>query len=116
MECISTFVQQNFTGPKLPQDLCDFLESSLFADTDFRQLLTVNNEEINVNTDYPALLVAARCVFQNCDFNNLLNLWWCWRCLIIHQKILDDLSPSLLSQADRLLKEMENLPIGIILL
>lgn len=109
--CITHFVQRNFTGPAFPEALGEFLSSELFAQVNFSKLLTVNNEEINLNTEFPQLLVAARAVFNCCHFNDTINLWWTWRVTFIHQQILDELSPSLLSTADRIEKELSRLPL-----
>lgn len=110
--CITHFVQRNFTGSSFPQEMGDFLLSELFSGINFAKLLMVNNEEINVNTDYPQLLVAAKAVFTCCPFNDMINLWWTWRVTFIHQQILDELSPSLLSTADRIEKELSKLPLA----
>lgn len=109
--CITHFVQRNFTGPSFAQEIGEFLNSDLFTGEEFAKLLAVNNEDINVNTEFPQLLVAAKSVFNCCHFNEVINLWWNWRATIIHQQILDELSPSLLSAADRLEKEILKLPL-----
>ncbi|XP_018336126.1 tetratricopeptide repeat protein 27 [Agrilus planipennis] len=106
--CMINFVQANFTGPKLPGFMEDFFVTSMFRDIDFSKMLALNNEEINNNTKIPALLVAAKVIFKNCHFNTLLNNWWSWRTFLIHQQILEDLSPSLLYETDKLYKELEN--------
>lgn len=109
--CITHFVQRNFTGPGFRQEIGEFLSSELFAGVNFSKLLAVNNEDINVNTEFPQLLVAAKAVFNCCHVDYTLNLWWTWRATYIHQHILDELSPSLLSQADRIEKELSKLPL-----
>lgn len=109
--CIVCFVQKNFTGPDLPKHVEDFFSSSTFAKVDFNKLLSLNNEDINVNAEYPQLLTAAKVIFQTCIFNETLNLWWTWRSIIIHQQILDELSPTLLSTADRLRKDINKLAL-----
>lgn len=109
--CLTHFIQRNFTGPGFPQKIGEFLSSELVSNINFAKLLAVNNEEINVNTEFPELLVAAKAIFNCCHFDYTLNLWWTWRATYIHQHILDELSPSLLSQADRIEKELSKLPL-----
>lgn len=110
--CLTHFVQRNFTGPDFPHDIGEFLSSDLFTGTDFTKLLAVNSEDINVNTEFPQLLAAAKVIFSSCHFNEILNLWWTWRATIIHQQVLDEPSPTLLSTADRLRKEIYKLPLS----
>lgn len=88
-----------------------FFSLTTFTKVDFKKLLSLNNEDINVNAEYPQLLTAAKLIFQNCIFNETLNLWWTWRTIIIHQQILDELSPTLLSTADRLRKDINKLAL-----
>lgn len=109
--CITHFVQKNFTGPNFEAEIGKFLSSELFAQVEFAKLLTVNNEDINLNTEFPQLLVAAKAVFNCCHFNEAVNLWWNWRATLVHQQVLDELSPALLSSADRLEKELIKLPL-----
>lgn len=109
--CICHFIQRNFTGPTFRQEIGDFLASELFEGVNFAKLLAVNNEEINVNTEFPQLLVAAKVVFNCCQVDYTLNLWWTWRAIYIHQHVLEELSPSLLSQADRIEKDLSKLPL-----
>lgn len=109
--CIVCFVQKNFTGPDFPKQVEDFLSSSTFTKVDFVKLLSLNNEDINVNAEYPQLLTAAKLIFQTCIFNETLNLWWTWRTIIVHQQILDEFSPTLLSTADRLRKDINKLAL-----
>lgn len=112
VSCILCFVQRNFTGPDLPKSVAKFLSSDIFKGIDFPKMLSVNNEEINLNTELPQLLVAAKVIFQTCQFNDALNLWWMWRVTMIHQQIFDELSPTLLSVGDRLRKELLKLTLN----
>ncbi|GJQ84206.1 hypothetical protein Trydic_g2878 [Trypoxylus dichotomus] len=109
--CLLSFVQANFTGPDFQKFIEDYLTSEMFKDIDFAKLLSLNNEDINVNTKFPCLLVAAKLIFQNCKLCPLLNLWWLWRVLIIHQQVMDELSPALLSVADQLQKEIQSISL-----
>lgn len=111
VSCLINFVQVNITGPNLRKQLEEYLNSDFLTDNNFNQMLSINNEEINVNTKYPCLLVAAKYIFKHCKLTPLLNYWWQWRTIIIHQQVLDELSPSLLSIADNLQKEIKQLTI-----
>lgn len=106
IECMMSFVQANFTGPDLPITFNELFNENVFVDLDFKSWLSVNREDVNTNVKFPGLLTAAICIFKYCDFNAVLNLWWQLRTLIIHQHILEELSPTLLSQADRLHKDL----------
>ncbi|KAK9882375.1 hypothetical protein WA026_020898 [Henosepilachna vigintioctopunctata] len=109
ISCFVYFVQANFTGPDLSEDIVKLLENPEFEAVDFFKLLAVNHEEINVNTKYPVLLVIAKCIFEKCLVSNTVNTLWNWRSIIIHQKIMDELSPLLLSQADALHKQIDTI-------
>lgn len=110
--CLTNFVQINFTGPDFPKHIKDYLNSDLLQNNNFVQHLTVNNEEINVNTKYPCLLVAAKFIFKNCKLIPLLNCWWQWRSIFIHQQVLDEASPALLSEANALQKDIKSLTVN----
>lgn len=109
--CFNYFIQKNFTGPGLPKKIEEFLGREKFNSSDFSSCLTINNEEIDINTKYPVLLVVSELIFDHCIVNTLINLWWSCRALIIHQDILDELSPTLLTNADRLHKLIQNEPL-----
>ncbi|XP_063930984.1 tetratricopeptide repeat protein 27-like [Zophobas morio] len=111
VECFTCFIQCNFTGPAIKETVAEFLSGDKFQHIDFAGRLSMNNEEINVNTKFPVLLVVSEIIFDSCIINNLVNLWWCCRALMIHQDILDELSPTLLSNADRLSKLIQNIPL-----
>lgn len=103
--CIISFVQANFTGPHLAEELKEYLNSGIFKKADFSTYLKVNLERINPNTNFPCLLTAAKLIFKNCRFNALVNVWWGLRSIIIQQLIMDELCPSLLQDAQKLQKE-----------
>ncbi|CAH0546439.1 unnamed protein product [Brassicogethes aeneus] len=109
--CFTLFVQSNFTGPELLLEVVEDLENEMFKNTDFYKLLSVNNEEISSNTKHPALFVASKCIFAWCIVNNVVNYWWLIRSLIVHQQILDDLSPTLLATADNLFKIIDKMEL-----
>ncbi|RZB40455.1 tetratricopeptide repeat protein 27, partial [Asbolus verrucosus] len=109
--CFTYFLQANFTGPQLPKVIDEFLNGDKFSNIDFATRLSMNNEDINVNTKYPVLLVVSEIIFDCCVINRIVNLWWCCRALMVHQDILDELSPTLLSNADRLYKLIQTISI-----
>lgn len=106
--CFIQFVHCNFTGPGLEKQTEEYLTCERFTKIPFNHHLAVNNEEINVNTKHPALLFIAKIIFEHCLVHDILNNWWNWRSILIHQEILDDLSPTLLSDADRLYKLLQH--------
>ncbi|CAH1155646.1 unnamed protein product [Phaedon cochleariae] len=110
ISCIICFVQCNFTGPNLDKKIEDFLNGEAFLSIPFTRRLSMNNEDINVNTKFPALLVTAKIIFELCVVDNNINNWWYWRSILIHQEILDELSPTLLSDADRIYKYFQGDP------
>ncbi|XP_022904058.1 tetratricopeptide repeat protein 27 [Onthophagus taurus] len=111
--CLLGFVQANFTGPDLLPEIVDYLKDPKFEGYDFAKMLAVNNEEININVKYPCLLVAARIMFQHCQvMRPMLNLWWMWRVLIIHQLVLDEPSTTILHTAEQMQKEIQNLELA----
>ncbi|KAJ8981395.1 hypothetical protein NQ317_002589 [Molorchus minor] len=105
--CIICFVRCNFTGPDFDKETEEFLNQEKFTSMTFNKLLSVNNEDININTKFPVLLVTAKYIFEGCSINSMVNNWWYWRSILIHQQILDELSPTLLSDADRLYKHFQ---------
>ncbi|XP_023018617.2 tetratricopeptide repeat protein 27 [Leptinotarsa decemlineata] len=107
ISCIICFVQINFTGPDFSNTVEDFLKKDIFEPFSFHKLLSVNNEDINVNTKSPSLLVVSKLIFECCPVDNNINNWWYWRSILIHQQILDELSPTLRSDADRLYKHFQ---------
>ncbi|KAB0796138.1 hypothetical protein PPYR_10199 [Photinus pyralis] len=107
IECILNFIQINFTGPTIVQQLDEFLNKTC-ADFDYKSRLSVDNEDINVNTKHAVLLCAASAIFKHCEYTSL-NCWWQWRALMIHQQILDDLSPKLLAEVEELHKKLLDL-------
>lgn len=111
ISCLVYFVQANFSGPPIPENVDKFLQAERYQNGNFFNTLSMNNEDININTRYPVLLVAAEAIFDGCIVNELVNLWWCCRALVVHQDILDELSPTLLSNADRLHKILQGIPL-----
>ncbi|XP_065160875.1 tetratricopeptide repeat protein 27 [Atheta coriaria] len=114
ISCLTTFVQVNFTGPDLDEETATFLKNTV-NDDKCRRMLAMNNEDCNVNVKFPSLLVAAQVIFKNCRSKSFAKLWWMWRTILVHQKILDELSPTLLSAAEALQKVIKdiNLPSNL---
>ncbi|KAF5269967.1 hypothetical protein FQR65_LT05766 [Abscondita terminalis] len=108
IDCFTVFIQANFTGPALPHTCEEFLGSTFFNTFDFKLWLSVD-EELNVNTKHSALLVAGLCIFKWCRWNLILNLWWHWRGLMVHQRVLDELSPKLLENVNNVHKQLQDL-------
>ncbi|XP_044756166.1 tetratricopeptide repeat protein 27-like [Coccinella septempunctata] len=106
ISCFVHFVQANFTGPDLGTDVIEIFNNPKIEAIDFPKFLTLNNEEINVNTKHPILLVVSKCIFEKCLVSNIVNSLWTWRSMIVHQQIMEELSPLLLSQADALKKQI----------
>lgn len=104
ISCFLQFVNCNFTGPGAMKETEEYLGHEKFSKYPFGMMLSVNNEEINVNTEYPALLLTSKMIFEWCFVNQIVNNWWLWRAILIHQEIFDELSPALLSDADRIHK------------
>lgn len=102
--CLIQFINCNFTGPGLEKQTEDYLKLDKFLKIPFMDHLTVVNEEVNMNTKHPALLFTAKIIFEHCIVNDFINSWWRWRCILIHQNVLDDLSQGLLLEADCIYK------------
>ncbi|KAF7272418.1 tetratricopeptide repeat protein 27 [Rhynchophorus ferrugineus] len=105
--CLVAFTQVNFTKPDPSEKVRKFLKKDIFKPQDFSKMLSYNNEEINSLTEFPQLLVTAKIIFEWCIVNSVVNIWWYWRALYLHQQCLEELSPSLLSDADRLYKLLQ---------
>nr|CAH7741530.1 unnamed protein product [Callosobruchus chinensis] len=107
ISCLVNFVQCNFTGPELDKEVENYLTKEKFPSIDFSKSLSVGNEEINVNTKHPELLYTGKLVIELVKVHPIANLWWYWRVILIHQQVLDDLSPALLTMADAINKPFQ---------
>lgn len=107
IDCFLSFVQCNFTGPALNDEVTQILQKESFSKLSHDTILSINNEDVNVNTKHPGLLVIAKIAFKCCTVNNFINNYWYWRSIIIHQQIMDDPTPALLSEADKIYKELD---------
>ncbi|XP_030766023.1 tetratricopeptide repeat protein 27 isoform X2 [Sitophilus oryzae] len=105
--CLVAFTQVNFTKPDPSDKVRAFLKGDAFQLINFPKMLSYNNEEINCLTEFPQLLVTAKIIFEWCIVNSVVNIWWYWRALYLHQQCLEELCPSLLSDADRLYKLLQ---------
>lgn len=102
--CFVQFVNCNFTGPGLHEEIVQYLTHDKFSKIPFIKHLSVHHEEVNINIKFPALLVTAKLIFEHCLVDVIVNNWWLWRSTLIHQEILDELSPNILSEADNIYK------------
>lgn len=110
ISCLANFVQSNFTGPDLDDNAVAFLQFEKYPPMDYNKKLAINNDEVNVNTKFACLLVAAKLIFkvyQDKQEYRLLSRWWRWRSIIIHQQVLDEMSPTLLTTAEALGKDLD---------
>lgn len=105
--CFLEFVHCNFTGPGIEDQIEEYITQQKFLKFPFEKELSVNNEDVNIDTQHPVLLFTAKIIFECCIVNDLVNSWWQCRSILIHQELLDELSPTLLSDADRLCKQIE---------
>lgn len=116
VSCLNAFIQSNWTGPefKCPDLLTTILtptlrnfypENEVFyknIEECFRLVLSEDGEEICSSISNPQLLIIAQAIFGS----NLSELrtpdWWLLRSTYIHQQILDEQSPTLQEQLNRL--------------
>lgn len=114
ISCLVNFVQANFTGPDLDENAVAFLQFEKYPPMDYNKKLSINNDEVNVNTKFACLLVAAKLIFkvyQDKSEYRLLSRWWRWRSIIIHQQVLDEMSPTLLTTAEALGKDLDSIAV-----
>lgn len=99
LACFLLFIQANFTGPPLPSNITTILKNHQLTDID--KVLTVDSEEVNSNALHLELFVIAKYIFKYCKLrNNYVSEWWCLRSVMIHQILLDDITPTLFSLAE----------------
>lgn len=107
LACFLSFIRVNFTGPSLPSNLVTILKN--YELTDVEKVLTVDSEEINSNVLHLELFILSKYIFQYCKLrNNYITEWWCLRNVMIHQILLDDVTPTLFSTAEALINNLSN--------
>ncbi|KAM4614999.1 tetratricopeptide repeat protein 27 [Polymixia lowei] len=108
--CLHLFAQSNWTGPPVSVHVPDLLPQTLVSSFSQPQTLTealhrsllLDGESVYSLVENPFLLLLARVILLNCsskmDSLQLLP-WWTLRYLNLHQQILEERSPQLLSLA-----------------
>uniref|UniRef100_A0A668AQW6 Tetratricopeptide repeat protein 27 n=1 Tax=Myripristis murdjan TaxID=586833 RepID=A0A668AQW6_9TELE len=108
--CLHMFVQSNWTGPPVSIHIADLLPPALLSSFSQPQALTealhrsilIDGESVYSLVANPFLLLLARVILINCsskmDSLQLLP-WWTLRYINLHQQILEECSPQLLSLA-----------------
>ncbi|XP_013420464.1 tetratricopeptide repeat protein 27 [Lingula anatina] len=122
---LQLFVQNNWTGPPTNKDPVQFLpyEESEFEKIKYHVLdsLQVDGESAYPLARFPLYLLIAKTLLQDCRESMsgcISNDWWLFRCLVTHQKLLQERSPTLktavvdlidsVSKNDTLLENNEN--------
>uniref|UniRef100_A0A668AGD3 Tetratricopeptide repeat protein 27 n=1 Tax=Myripristis murdjan TaxID=586833 RepID=A0A668AGD3_9TELE len=114
--CLHMFVQSNWTGPPVSIHIADLLPPALLSSfsqihhaptlDSFKSIL-IDGESVYSLVANPFLLLLARVILINCsskmDSLQLLP-WWTLRYINLHQQILEECSPQLLSLAHSMLK------------
>uniref|UniRef100_UPI003AAC86D8 tetratricopeptide repeat protein 27 isoform X2 n=1 Tax=Centroberyx gerrardi TaxID=166262 RepID=UPI003AAC86D8 len=106
--CLHMFVQSNWTGPPVSLHVPDLLPPALLSSLSealteaLHRSLLLDGESVYSLVANPFLLLLARVILINCsskmDSLQLLP-WWTLRYINLHQQILEERSPQLLSLA-----------------
>ncbi|XP_058464178.1 tetratricopeptide repeat protein 27 [Malaya genurostris] len=107
------FVQNNFLGPQISYtDVINFPKDVTIAEQ-----ITLDGEELNVNTHSPELLYICKCIFEKLideaeENASFIERFWYLRYLVIYQRCLEHLTHSLYYRFDRnvdqIAKEFDN--------
>lgn len=108
--CLIEFVQCNFTGPKIEKQIEDYLTLEKFKLFPFDEKLSIDDEEISSLTKFPVLLFTAKIIFEHCVVSEIVNSWWQCRSVVIHQELIDDYCPALLTEIEDLTKKLLSIP------
>lgn len=111
-----SFIQENFTGPPLEESLETILNCKWPESVKAMTLLRVDSEELNPNVKKPELLLLSRNLlnfFHKKEDPSWISELWYIRSLIIHQKVLDDLTNTLytkfLEASDKVLLKLDEI-------
>lgn len=87
-DLLLNFVQKNFVGGR------EEISCQVEPDVDYRQLLEVDSEQLNVNVRNPELLWSAKKQLEECAGDSIGNtvqfLVWKMRSILVHQHVLDE--------------------------
>jgi hypothetical protein len=100
--CLYSFVQEGWTGPKLDWHSFDFVSSDISKEDWDRQWLSklsVDGEDAYSLTPDPFLLYVARQVLVERNLGHKTSNWWKARCILTHQRLLDEFSETLFNAA-----------------
>lgn len=116
ISALMSFIQENFTGPPLEDSLETLLNCQWPESIKSTIQLRVDSEELNPNVKKPELLLLSRNLLnfyhKKEDSSWIIKLWYI-RSLIIHQKVLDDLTNTLytefLDASDKILLKLDEI-------
>ncbi|KAL7861432.1 hypothetical protein SRHO_G00128730 [Serrasalmus rhombeus] len=108
--CLNFFAQANWTGPPVSLHIADFLPAALLkpyaeqgaVTSALLSCLLLDGESVYSLVSNPFLLLLARVLLVNCaaKLENLQLLpWWTLRYVVLHQQVLEERSPQLLTLA-----------------
>jgi hypothetical protein len=97
------FIQNNWTGPVIKEDIDCLLTLRKLASTH----LSVH-DQYNENVVKPELLYFAKIILQNDQLHQNLpsSMWWLFRANYIHQLILEEASEILFEKSENLIKKI----------
>lgn len=113
---LMSFIQENFTGPPLEESLESLLNCQWPESIKTKSLLRVDSEELNPNVKKPELLLLSRNLLsfyhKNENSSWIIELWYI-RSLIVHQKVLDDLTNTIytefLEASDKIMLKLDEI-------